>query len=150
MLYIAGADHFPVAALRQTIGPRPPLAPIPNPNFLTAGRTRTQSAFAITSDGMFWSLSICCSTFPAFLRVCSSLSLLAGQTGRPNRTKQTATSPKRRRVLAYALCLMSHFDIASLLRLWPECHQQLLGPTRKTLRNSPRGLLQIEWRDLVG
>src|SRR5215472_11857152 len=124
MLYIAGADHFPVAELRQTIGPRPPLAPIPNPNFLTSGRTRTQSAFAITSDGMFWSLSICCSTFPAFLRVCSSLSLLAAQTGRANRSKQAETTQNRAGEVTYAPWLTAHFNMALLLRS-PDCHRRM-------------------------
>src|SRR5215472_10864255 len=92
MLYIAGADHLPVDVLRQTIGPRPPVPPTINPPFLTFGRTMTQSAFAITSDGMFWSLSICCNTLVAFFRVSSSFSLLPAQTGTANITTNTETS----------------------------------------------------------
>src|SRR5215469_12410594 len=81
MVYIAGADHLPVELMRQTMGPRPPLPPTINPAFLTFGRTMTQSAFAITSDGMFWSLSIFCSTLVAFCRVSSSFDLLPAKTG---------------------------------------------------------------------
>src|SRR5215469_10236921 len=92
MLYIAGADHLPVELMRQTIGPRPPLPPMPNPNFLTFGRTMTQSAFAITSGGMFWSLSIFCSTVVAFFRVSSSFPLLPAQTGRANASTKIETS----------------------------------------------------------
>src|SRR5215469_5029451 len=92
MLNIAGADHLPVELLRQTMGPRPPLPPTTNPSFWTFGRTMTQSAFAITSDGMFWSLSIFCSTLLAFFRVSSSFPLLPAQTGRANAVINTETS----------------------------------------------------------
>src|SRR5690348_7710828 len=45
---IAGADHLPLKFLpvRQVIGPRPPLPPMPKPNFFTLGSTITQFAFA--------------------------------------------------------------------------------------------------------
>src|SRR5579871_5364659 len=91
-LYIAGADHLPVLELRQSIGPRPPLPPIPSANFLTSGRTMMHSAFAITSDGIFWSFSICCSVLAAFLSVSSSFDLLPAQAGRANTTTNVETS----------------------------------------------------------
>src|ERR1700747_614612 len=77
--YMAGADHLPLkfAPLRQSKGPRPPLPPIPKPNFFTSGRISTQSAFDKTSDEMSLLLSISCNTRLACRRVSSSFSLLA-------------------------------------------------------------------------
>src|SRR5258708_2681166 len=45
--YIAGVDHLPSSfrPLRQSKGPRPPLPPMPKPNFFTLGRMSTQLAF---------------------------------------------------------------------------------------------------------
>src|SRR5215469_11383104 len=118
MEYIAGADHFPVELMRQTIGPRPPLPPMPNPNFLTFGRTMTQSALAITSDGMFWSLSIFCSTLVAFFRVSWSFSLLPAHTGRANATTNIETSQMHTDFLRIHAPNLANtdVDIALLLR----------------------------------
>src|ERR1700757_1880757 len=41
ILIIAGGDHLPLKSLpvRQLIGPRPPVPPMPTANFFTLGRT---------------------------------------------------------------------------------------------------------------
>src|SRR5271154_7174309 len=86
-LYIAGADHLPPKLLpvRQSIGPRPPLPPMPMPNFFTLGRTITQLAFASTSEGTLLLLTISCKTWLAFCSVCSSFSLSPPHPGKANR-----------------------------------------------------------------
>src|SRR5208283_67656 len=84
--YMAGADHGPLKFLpvRQTMGPRPPLPPIPTPNFFTLGRTTTQSARASTSVGTFLPSIIDCNTVAAFRSVSSSFDLSAAQAANAN------------------------------------------------------------------
>src|SRR5215471_19972596 len=118
MLYIAGADHLPVELMRQTMGPRPPLPPTINPPFLTFGRTMTQSAFAITSDGMFWSVSIFCSTLVAFFRVSSSFSLLPAQTGRAKAITNIETSQMHMDFLRIHVPNLANTDVDIALLLW--------------------------------
>src|SRR5215467_49538 len=112
------------------MGPRPPLAPKMNPPFLTFGRTMTQSAFAITSDGMFWSLSIFHSTLVAFFRVSSSLSLLPAHAGKTNAVINIDASKTHAHLfLAHAPVIWTaDGDITSSFRNWNELHSmQTMG-----------------------
>src|SRR5215469_17446214 len=118
MVYIAGADHFPVELMRQTMGPRPPLPPMPNPTFLTLGRTTTQSALAIRSDGMFWSVSIFCSTLVAFFRVSSSFPLLPAQTGRAKAITNIETSQMHMDFFRIRAPNLANTDVDIALLLW--------------------------------
>src|SRR5580658_9273948 len=90
---MAGADHLPLrlGPVRQDIGPRPPVPPTPTLNFLTLGRTMTQSALPKRSRGMLLLLNISCRTFAASRSVDSSLYVLAANAGK-------ATSSVRVRV----------------------------------------------------
>src|SRR5271170_556518 len=82
--YIAGADHLPskVWPVRQSKGPRPPLPPMPMPNFFTLGRISTQEACDSTVGEMSLLLIISWSTRLALRMVSSSFCLSAANTGR--------------------------------------------------------------------
>src|SRR5258708_15680976 len=82
--YIAGVDHLPskFRPLRQSKGPRPPLPPIPKPNFFTLGRMRTQLAFDNDVSEMLLLLRKPCNTKFACRRVSSSFFLSPANTGR--------------------------------------------------------------------
>src|SRR4029077_669317 len=82
--YIAGVDHLPSKfwPLRQSKGPRPPLPPIPKPNFFTLGRMSTQLAFDNEVSEMLLLLRKPCNTKFACRRVSSSFCLSAANTGR--------------------------------------------------------------------
>src|SRR5215469_1979845 len=94
MVYMAGADHLPVkfSPLRHDIGPRPPEPPTPTANFLTPGRTMTQSALASTLVGTSLPAIIACKTADALRMVCSSSALVAPHTGRVVRIRNRAAS----------------------------------------------------------
>src|SRR5215469_8584575 len=74
MLYIAGGDHLPLKLVpsRHTIGPRPPVPPMPTANFFTLGRMMMQSAFARTLGGMSLLATIACRIVVALRMVSSS------------------------------------------------------------------------------
>src|SRR6201984_887372 len=82
--YIAGVDHLPSKfwPLRQSKGPRPPLPPIPKPNFFTLGRMSTQLAFDNEVSEMLLPLRKPCNTKFACRSVSSSFSLSPANTGR--------------------------------------------------------------------
>src|SRR6266850_6267324 len=82
--YIAGVDHLPSKfwPLRQSKGPRPPLPPIPKPNFFTLGRMSTQLAFDNEVSEMLLLLRKPCNTRLACRSVSSSFSLSPANTGR--------------------------------------------------------------------
>src|ERR1700758_5099919 len=82
--YIAGADHLPSKFWppRQSRGPRPPLPPIPKPNFFTLGRMSTQLAFDSDACEMLLPLRKPCKTRFACQSVSSSFSLSPANTGR--------------------------------------------------------------------
>src|SRR5258707_6429926 len=75
--YIAGGDHLPSEfwPLRQSKGPRPPLPPIPIPDFFTLGRISQQLAFVNEVSEMLLLLSNPCNTRLACRMVASSFSL---------------------------------------------------------------------------
>src|SRR5690242_21169993 len=75
--YIAGVDHLPSKfwPLRQSKGPRPPLPPIPKPNFFTLGRMSRQSAFDNEVSEMLLLLRKPCNTKFACRSVSSSSKL---------------------------------------------------------------------------
>src|SRR5277367_209876 len=82
--YIAGVDHLPSKFWppRQSKGPRPPLPPIPKPNFFTLGRMSTQSALDNDASEILLLLRKPCNTKLAPRRVSSSFFLSAANTGR--------------------------------------------------------------------
>src|SRR5271156_386333 len=94
MLYMAGGDHLPwkLLPVRQVIGPRPPVPPMPTANFFTLGRIMMQSAFASTLAGMSLVPTIACNTVVAFRMVSSSLDLSAPNTGRLELTRSADVS----------------------------------------------------------
>src|SRR6201984_2386076 len=82
--YIAGVDHLPSKfwPLRQSKGPRPPLPPMPKPNFFTLGRMSRQSAFDSEVSEMSLLLRKRCNTKFACRSVSSSFALSPANTGR--------------------------------------------------------------------
>src|SRR5271156_4573812 len=94
MLYMAGGDHLPwkLLPVRQVIGPRPPVPPMPTANFFTLGRIMMQSAFASTLAGMSLVPTIACNTVVAFRMVSSSLDLSAPNRGRLELTRSADVS----------------------------------------------------------
>src|SRR5882762_5562543 len=82
--YIAGVDHLPSNfwPLRHSKGPRPPLPPIPKPNFFTLGRMSTQLAFDNEVSEMLLLLRKPCKTEFACRSVSSSFALSPANAGR--------------------------------------------------------------------
>src|SRR5690242_15435396 len=82
--YIAGVDHLPLKfwPLRQSKGPRPPLPPMPKPNFFTFGRMSTQFAFDNEVTEMLLLSRKPCNTKFACRSVSSSLALSPANAGR--------------------------------------------------------------------
>src|SRR5271168_1952401 len=105
MLYIAGGDHLPwkLLPVRQVIGPRPPVPPMPTANFFTLGRIMMQSAFASTLGGMSLLPTIACNTVVAFLMVSSSLVLSAPNTGRVELTRSADVSKPSTALFLHAI-----------------------------------------------
>src|SRR5208337_186176 len=111
MLYMAGGDHLPLklAPSRQLIGPRPPLPPMPTANFFTLGIMMMQSAFATTLAGTSLLPSIACNTVAAFLRVSSSLPLLAPHAGRVEKIRSRDVSKQSIAVLVCRIAIQPPF-----------------------------------------
>src|SRR5271156_1800947 len=139
MLYMAGGDHLPwkLLPVRQVIGPRPPVPPMPTANFFTLGRIMMQSAFASTPGGMSLVLTIACNTVVAFLMVSSSLLLSAPNTGSVELIKNADVSKLSTTVLLRGIA-MHHLSCAKdnrSTRFWPNRHP--FG-TRRVSPESPR------------
>src|SRR5215471_927907 len=94
MEYIAGGDHLPLKLLpsRQTMGPRPPVPPIPTANFFTLGRMMMQLALASTLGGISLLASMAWRTVVALRMVSSSSALLAPHAGSVTSARQKDAS----------------------------------------------------------
>src|SRR5271165_1422446 len=105
MLYMAGGPHLPVksAPSRQTIGPRPPVPPMPTANFFTLGRMMMHSAFATVLAGTSLLPTIACNTVVAFLIVSSSLVLSAAPHAGRVKSRSRDTSEKQIAVLTFGM-----------------------------------------------
>src|SRR4029077_763292 len=119
--YIEGADHLPSKfwPRRHSKGPRPPLPPTPNPNFLTPGRISTQLAFDNKPGEILLLFSRPCNTRFALRRVSSSFCLSAANTGRvsSNITMEVRKESKafpviRLLILVDVVCSMVPFSCA--------------------------------------